>query len=53
MILINAVSYLAVIAQLQRMDVALLNSRPAARRSPGMLLEGVRYVRGQPKMVMS
>lgn len=51
-ILANAVSYLAVIGQLERMDTAALHSpRPAGRR-PGMLLEGVRYLAGQPKMLM-
>ena len=51
-ILINAVSYAAIIAQLQRMDLALLHTaRPTGRR-PGALLEGVRYVRSQPRMVM-
>ncbi len=51
-ILINAVSYLAIIAQLERMDLAQLHpSRPTGRR-PGALLEGVRYVRSQPRMVM-
>jgi MFS family permease len=51
-ILINAVSYLAVIAQLQRMNTALLQSPELRGRTPGMLVEGVRYVRSQPKMVM-
>ncbi|WP_460835643.1 MFS transporter [Nocardioides hungaricus] len=51
-ILINAVSYAAVIAQLERMDTALLNTPDARPRTPGMLAEGVRYVRSQPKMVM-
>jgi MFS family permease len=51
-ILINAVSYLAVIWQLQRMDTRALHSPAPAGRRPGMLLEGVRYVRGQPKMLM-
>lgn len=51
-ILLNAVSYLAVISQLQRMDPRTLQTpRPTARR-PGMLREGLRYLRGQPKMLM-
>ncbi|NYJ02742.1 MFS family permease [Nocardioides thalensis] len=51
-ILANAVSYFAVIVQLERMDTAALHSpRPAGCR-PGMLLEGVRYLAGQPKMLM-
>jgi MFS family permease len=51
-ILINAVSYLAVIAQLGRMNAAQLHSPEPRGRTPGMLLEGVRYIRSQPKMVM-
>lgn len=51
-ILVNAVSYLAVIGQLQRMNTARLTSPELRGRSPGMLIEGVRYVRSQPKMVM-
>src|SRR3954466_2003662 len=51
-ILLNGVSYFAVIAQLRRMDARLLNTPELRGRSPGMLLEGVRYVRSQPKMLM-
>ena len=51
-ILLNAVSYVAVIGQLERMDVALLHSPLASGRRPGALLEGVRYVRSQPRMLM-
>jgi MFS family permease len=51
-ILINAVSYLAVIWQLERMDTALLHSAELRPRSPGMLREGVRYVSRRPKMVL-
>jgi MFS family permease len=51
-ILINAVSYLAIIGQLQRMDLAQLHSPKPTGRRPGALLEGVRYVRSQPSMVM-
>ena len=51
-ILINALSYLAVIAQLERMDTRLLHTPEAQPRTPGALAEGVRYVRSQPKMVM-
>lgn len=51
-ILANAVSYAAVILQLRRMDPAELHSpRPTGRR-PGMLREGIGYLRGQPKMLM-
>ncbi|MBF4163003.1 MFS transporter [Nocardioides acrostichi] len=50
-ILINAVSYLAVIAQLQRMDPDLLHSPDRVARTPGMLREGVAYLRSQPKLL--
>ena len=51
-ILANAVSYGAVIWQLQHMDTTQLHSPKRQARSPGQLLEGVRYVRSQPKMLM-
>jgi MFS family permease len=51
-ILINGVSYFVVVAQLRRMDPRLLNTPALRARSPGMLLEGMRYVRSQPKMLM-
>ena len=51
-ILVNAFSYLAVIWQLERMDTRALHSPKPVGRRPGMLLEGVRYLRGQPKMLM-
>ncbi|MCY7394872.1 MAG: MFS transporter [Nocardioides sp.] len=51
-ILLNAVSYLAVIGQLQRMDVTLLRSPQLRGRQPGALREGVAYVRGQPRMIL-
>jgi MFS family permease len=50
-ILINAVSYGAVIWQLEHMDAALLRSPKPVERTPGLLLEGVRYIRSQPKMM--
>jgi MFS family permease len=50
-ILINAASYGAVIWQLQHMDTRLLHSPRPVARTPGMLIEGVRYVRSQPKMM--
>ena len=49
--LINAVSYLAVIAQLQRMNGALLHAPMLRKRARGALREGVAYVRHQPKML--
>lgn len=51
-ILVNAASYAAVIWQLQRMNLALLHPTEIRPRTPGMLVEGVRYLRSQPKMVM-
>ncbi|MGC4110661.1 MAG: MFS transporter [Nocardioides sp.] len=50
-ILINAASYAAVIWQLEHMDTTLLHSPKRVARTPGMLVEGVRYVRSQPKMM--
>lgn len=51
-IFINAFSYLAVIWQLQRMDAALLRTPAVRPRTPGMLREGVRYVRSKPTMML-
>ncbi|MGZ4488689.1 MAG: MFS transporter [Nocardioides sp.] len=51
-ILVNAASYAAVIWQLQHMNLSLLHPAELRPRTPGMLVEGVRYVRSQPKMVM-
>ena len=51
-ILVNAVSYLAVILQLRRMDPRLLHTAELRGRTPGALLEGVRYVGSQPKMIL-
>ena len=51
-ILVNAASYGAVIGQLQRMDTSLLRTPEPRERTPGMLVEGVRYIRSQPKMIM-
>ena len=50
-IALNALSYLAVIVQLQRMDVSLLRIAPMRAGGPGALREGVRYVRTQPTML--
>lgn len=51
-ILVNAVSYGAVIWQLRRMDPDALHSPRLTARSPGMLRAGLSYLRGQPKMLM-
>ncbi|WGL53181.1 MFS transporter [Nocardioides sp. BP30] len=50
-ILLNAVSYLAVIVQLERMNTALLRIVPSRVRGRGALMDGVRYVRTQPTML--
>ncbi|WP_082573383.1 MULTISPECIES: MFS transporter [unclassified Nocardioides] len=51
-ILVNAVSYAAVILQLRRMDAAGLHSPRPVARAPGMLRAGFAYVRSEPKMLM-
>jgi MFS family permease len=49
--LVNAFSYIAVIAQLRRMNPALLHTAALRGRGPGALREGVAYLRTQPKML--
>jgi MFS family permease len=49
--LINAVSTVAVIAQLLRMNTAELHRNKVVSRSPGQLREGLRYVRGRPDVL--
>ena len=51
-ILLNGLSYFAIIWQLRRMDARLLHSPEPRGREPGQLREGLRYVRSQPKMMM-
>ena len=51
-ILINALSYGAVIWQLRRMDPDELHSPKLSARTPGMLRAGLSYLRGEPKMLM-
>ncbi|MDT9594289.1 MFS transporter [Nocardioides zeae] len=51
-ILVNAVSYLPVIAVLQRMDARALHSPPRVPRGPGALREGLRYVRGRRDLML-
>ncbi len=51
-ILLNGLSYFAIVWQLRRMDERLLHSPEPRGRQPGQLREGVRYVRSQPKMLM-
>jgi MFS family permease len=53
-ILLNGVSYLAVIAALQAMSAHELTPLARAPRGKGMIRDGVRYVRGRPdlKLIM-
>ena len=51
-ILVNAVSYGAVILSLQRMRDSELNRAEPAARDSGMIRDGVRYVLGRPDLMM-
>ncbi|MGZ4501608.1 MAG: MFS transporter [Nocardioidaceae bacterium] len=51
-ILLNAVSYLAVIYALQRMRAGELDSPELAKRAKGMVRDGLRYVRGRPDLML-
>jgi MFS family permease len=51
-IMINAVSYLAVIGALQAMRDEELIDNPRAARGKGMVRDGVRYVRNRPDLMM-
>jgi MFS family permease len=51
-IMINAVSYLAVIGALELMRDEELVSNPRAPRGKGMVRDGVRYVRNRPDLMM-
>ncbi|HET7173215.1 MAG TPA: MFS transporter [Nocardioidaceae bacterium] len=50
-IVLNAVSYLAVIASLRAMRPAELETVAPLARAPGALRQGLRYVRGNPDLV--
>ncbi|KJF24619.1 MFS transporter [Rhodococcus sp. AD45-ID] len=50
-ILLNALSYIAVIYALQSIDPDLLSSPKPQERRKGMLLEAVRYLRGRPDLL--
>jgi MFS family permease len=50
--LINAVSFGAVILALTRMRVAELSPAPRAPRGHGQVLEGIRYVRSRPDLLL-
>jgi MFS family permease len=51
-ILINAVSYAAVVFALRRMVVADLNVSPREERHKGMIRDAVRYLRGRPDLML-
>jgi MFS family permease len=50
--LLNAVSFVAVIASLMTLDRAALEPSPPAARAPGQLREGLRYVRRTPELAI-
>lgn len=50
--LVNAVSYLAVLASLATLDRAGLRPTPPQERSPGQLRAGLRYVRATPGLAI-
>ena len=49
--LLNALSFLAVIAALTRMDSRRLQPAPRAARARGQVREGIRYVRSRPDLM--
>lgn len=51
-ILVNAVSYLAPVLALRGMDPRLLHPAERGGRGPGMVLEGLRYVRSRHDLVL-
>jgi MFS family permease len=51
-ILLNGLSYAAVVFALRRMVVADLNVSPREERHKGMILDAVRYLRGRPDLMM-
>jgi MFS family permease len=50
--LINAVTFLAVINSLTRMDKSALSPVKPALRAKGQLRDGLRYVRGEPRLML-
>jgi len=51
-ILLNALSYFAVVWSLHRMRGSELDTPEPAERSPGMIRDGVRYVRARPDLML-
>ncbi|HZZ96287.1 MAG TPA: MFS transporter [Jatrophihabitantaceae bacterium] len=50
--LLNALSFVAVVTSLLRLDVAALTPSPPTRRARGQLREGLRYVRHTPTLAV-
>jgi MFS family permease len=50
--LLNAVSFVAVVLMLAKMDVSKLHPSPPTKRAPGQLREGFRYVRSEPGLLV-
>ncbi len=50
--LLNAASFIAVIASLVRLDPTALSPVPPTPRGAGQLREGLRYVAGQPRLAL-
>lgn len=50
--LVNAASYAAVLVALGTMDVPALRRTPPARRAPGQVRQGLRYVRRTPDLLV-
>jgi MFS family permease len=48
--LVNAASFVAVVASLLALDTSMLRPSPPAVRAPGQLREGLRYVRRTPEL---
>jgi MFS family permease len=48
--LVNAASFVAVVASLTMLDRAALTPSPSSKRAPGQLREGLRYVRRTPEL---
>ena len=51
-ILLNALSYLPVLASLRLLDPRKLHPSPPAERGPGAVRDGLRYVRGRPDLLL-
>lgn len=48
--LLNAASFVAVVASLTTLDLGAISSSPTSGRAPGQLREGLRYVRRTPEL---